>query len=126
MAAIAALLALLGACTSGGSGCGGDDPKKTSTGQVTPMSGSGGGKNGSLGEPVSFQGIGKKQAAAPRPAVVPQAVLCGGFPNLPKDCLHDPAIDAIKAKCCPSGNVTICEGIPGGARLTGDGCTAAR
>ncbi|MDE2511845.1 MAG: hypothetical protein KGL74_12045 [Elusimicrobia bacterium] len=124
-AAIAAVLALLGACTSSGGGCGGDDAKKTDTGQSTAMSGSGGGKNGSLGEGVSFQGLGKKKPAATQMAAVPQAVLCGGFPNLPTDCLHDPAITAIKTKCCPTGNITICEGIPGGARLTGTGCTAA-
>jgi hypothetical protein len=54
----------------------------------------------------------------------PQSVICGGFPNLPADCLRDPSFDAIKAKCCPTGFVEKCQGIPGGARLSGSGCAA--
>ena len=141
IAAIAAVLAFLGACTSGDSGCG-SDAKKTDSGHPTAMSGgSGGGRGGSLGEGVSFQGLGKKQtptvqkgavpaqpvpSASGAPAAGPQAVICGGFPNLPGDCLRDLAFNAIKAKCCPTGYVERCEGIPGGARLTGSGCTASR
>ncbi|MFI5347807.1 MAG: hypothetical protein ACHQ51_15660 [Elusimicrobiota bacterium] len=136
-ALLTAILAFLGACSSGGSGCG-EDPKKTSGGQTTPMSGgSGGGRGGSLGEGVSFQGLTKKpapaqQAASGQPAPSasapaapsgPQAVICGGFPDLPGDCLRAPAFNAIKAKCCPTGYIERCQGIPGGARLTGSGCT---
>jgi hypothetical protein len=45
---------------------------------------------------------------------------------MPGDCLRDPSFNAIKAKCCPTGYVERCEGIPGGARLTGTGCTPAK
>jgi hypothetical protein len=144
--AIAAALAFLGACSSGGSGCGGDAGEKKSSGESTGMSGGGGAPSGGLGEAVSFQGLGKKKdppppeqpaqaaaspggaapasAAAPAAASAPQAVICGGFPNLPADCSKDPAFDAIKKKCCPTGQVEACQGIPGGARLIGRSCTA--
>jgi len=111
------------------------------------MPGGGGGGRGGLGEPVSFQGIGRKdpppppqQGPAQAPAAAPasgaaaadassaggsQVVICGGFADQPADCLKSPAFDAIKKKCCPSGQVDACQGIPGGARLTGRGCTAA-
>lgn len=142
---IAAAAALLGACDS--SGCGGA-PEKQSSGESTSMSGGGGGHGGGLGEAVSFQGIGKKQdpppangtaqpqqaaqAAAPgSPAAnaaaarsSAQSVICGGFPDLPADCSKAPQFDAIKKKCCPTGQVETCQGIPGGARLVGQGCTA--
>ncbi|MBI3566204.1 MAG: hypothetical protein HY079_13495 [Elusimicrobia bacterium] len=142
---IAAAAALLGACDS--SGCGGP-PEKQSSGESASMSG-GGGSHGGLGEAVSFQGIGKKQdpppangtgqpqqaagagspaaqaAAAPAAQASAQSVICGGFPGLPADCSKAPEFDAIKKKCCPTGQVQACQGIPGGARLIGQGCTAA-
>lgn len=145
---MAAALALLGACSSGDSGCGGSD-KKESNGEASSMPGGGGTGGGGLGEPVSFQGVGKKDAppppqqapasASPAPAPAPasssqpnaasqdgpQSVICGGFPDLPADCFKDPAYPKIKAKCCPSGQVEQCRGIPGGARLIGRACTAA-
>lgn len=112
------------------------------------MPGGGGGGGRGLGETVSFQGIGRKdppppqqgpaQAAAAAPASAAaaggadatagggsQVVICGGFADLPADCSKAPAFDAIKKKCCPAGQVDACQGIPGGARLTGRGCTAA-
>lgn len=142
---IAAAAAFLGACDS--TGCGGA-PEKPSSGESTSMSGGGGGSHGGLGEAVSFQGIGKKQdpppaggagqaqpaaaaspaaqaAAAASAAASAQSVICGGFPGLPADCLKAPEFDAIKKKCCPTGQVQACQGIPGGARLIGQGCTAA-
>lgn len=151
--AAASVLILLGACTSGDSGCGGGE-KKESAGESSSMPGGGGTGGGALGEPVSFQGMARKQeppapqqgaaqAAAPAAAgaagAAPasggadpapggsgsQTVICGGFPDLPADCSKAPAFDAIKKKCCPSGQVEACQGIPGGARLTGKGCTAA-
>lgn len=144
---IAAAAAFLGACDS--NGCGGA-PEKQSSGESTSMSGGGGG-HGGLGEAVSFQGIGKKQDPPPAQAAGPaqasqaaapgspaanaaaasaaasssQSVICGGFPGLPPDCSKAPEFDAIKKKCCPTGQVETCQGIPGGARLIGRGCTAA-
>lgn len=137
---IAAALALLGACSSGDSGCGAPD-KKEAGGESSSMPGGGGGGRGGLGEAVSFQGIGRKEAPPPpqqgpaqAPAAAPasnasagggsQTVICGGFSDLPADCSKAPAFDAIKKKCCPAGQVEACQGIPGGARLTGRGCTA--
>lgn len=142
---IVAAAAALGACDS--NGCGGASENKPSSGESTGMSG-GGGRSGGLGEPVSFQGIGKKQdpppaqAGAPAAgspaaasggaraapssaaAAAPQSVICGGFPDLPPDCTKAPEFDAVKKKCCPNGQVQVCQGIPGGARLIGQGCTA--
>jgi hypothetical protein len=135
--AIAGVLAFLGACTSGDSGCGGGGDKKAANGESSSMSGGGGGTGGGgLGEAVSFQGIGKKEAPPPpqqgaapaqaaAPADGPQSVICGGFPNLSADCSKDAAFDAIKKKCCPTGQVEQCQGIPGGARLIGRACTAS-
>jgi hypothetical protein len=146
---IAAALAFLGACSSGDGGCGAPD-KKEDTGQSTGMSGGGGGGGGGLGETVSFQGMGKKQAPPPAQGAAPaqaaaapaaktsapaagaasgasssQSVICGGFKDLPSDCFKSPLYPAIKKKCCASGQVERCEAIPGGARLIGKGCTAA-
>jgi hypothetical protein len=59
------------------------------------------------------------------PADPPQSVICGGFPNLLDDCRTDPLFEQVKKKCCPSGTVVQCQAIPGGARLTGHGCTAS-
>jgi hypothetical protein len=144
--ALAFAAALFGAlaCDSG-SGCDSGD-KKQGSGQSEGMSGGGGGSShgGGLGETVSFQGLGKKDAppptqagaqaaaapaggsgaAAASPAPASQSVLCGGFPNMPADCTTDPAFDAIKKKCCPTGQVLVCQGVPGGARLIGTNCTA--
>lgn len=140
---IASALAVLGACSSGDGGCGGPD-KPESAGQSSSMPGGGGGGGAGLGETVSFQGMGRKapppppqqgpaQAPAQAPASSPadasgggsQVVICGGFRDLPADCSKAPAFDAIKKKCCPAGQVDVCQGIPGGARLTGRGCTAS-
>lgn len=148
---IATALALLGACSSGDGGCGAPE-KKDDSGQSTGMSGGGGGGGGGLGETVSFQGMGKKKAPPPAQAAAPgqqaqaqaaapaqkpaaaetaaaadssQSVICGGFKDLPSDCFKSPVYSAIKKKCCPGGQVERCEGIPGGARLIGKGCTAA-
>ncbi len=115
---IAAAAAILGACDS--SGCGGAADKKAPSGESTGMSGGGGARGGGLGEPVSFQGLGKKREAA----AAAQSVICGGFANLPSDCSKAPQFEAIKKKCCPAGQVVVCQGIPGGARLTGQGCAA--
>jgi hypothetical protein len=152
IAAIGAVL-LFAACGSGDSGCGGSE-KKDSGGESSSMPGGGGTGGGGLGEPVSFQGVGKKQeppppqqapasSAAPAegqaapassgggngggaaPADGPQSVICGGFPDLAADCFKDPDYEKIKKKCCPTGQVEQCQGIPGGARLIGRGCTAA-
>jgi hypothetical protein len=142
---IASVLALFGACSSGG-GCGGDDAKSSSSSGDSGGGGGGGGSSrGGTGESVSFQGLGKNPAPPPangqKQAVPgtnvaaaalggsaatspPQSVICGGFPGLPPDCLKDPVFDAIKKKCCPTGQVDACHGIPGGARLTGRACTA--
>ncbi len=143
---IAAAAAILGACDS--NGCGGAPDNKSSSGESAGMSGGGSGGGGGLGEPVSFQGMGKKQDPPPAQAAAPQqaapagaspsataaaataaaasvqSVICGGFPNLPADCLKAPEFDAVKKKCCPTGQVAACQGIPGGARLIGQGCTA--
>jgi hypothetical protein len=143
--AIAATLAFLGACSSGG-GCDGSDGKSSSSSGQSSGGGGGGGGGGihGTGEQVSFQGLGKNPAPPPangqaKPApgtnaaayalggsqgTPAQTVICGGFPNMPADCSKDPAFDAIKQKCCPTGQVDQCQGIPGGARLIGHSCTA--
>lgn len=141
---IAASLAILGACSSGDSCGGSSSEKKTAPapGETSGMSG-GGGSHGGLGEGVSFQGLGKKapapgvsaaanaatgalggSTAAPGPAAPSLNVICAGFPNLAQDCSTDPAFDAIKKKCCPTGQVDHCQSIPGGALLIGRGCSA--
>jgi hypothetical protein len=144
---IAAFASALGACDS--AGCGAPADNKSSSGESTSMGGGGSGGGGGLGEPVSFQGMGKKQdpppaqgqqqpaapaagaspsataAAATAAAASSQSVICGGFPDLPPDCSKAPEFDAVKKKCCPTGQVGACQGIPGGARLIGQGCTAA-
>jgi hypothetical protein len=140
LAAAAAAAVFLGACGGSGGGCSSPPPEKS--GQAAPMA-SGGTSHGGLGEPVSFQGLGRKppppqqKAAAPAqsssgPSSAPgatssgagatESLLCAGFPDLPKDCSKAPQFKAIKAKCCPSGTVERCEAIPGGARLYGKGC----
>lgn len=115
---LAAAAAWLGACDS--SGCGAPDDKPR--GEPTSLP-SGAGGHGGLGEAVSFQGTGKKKD--PPPAQAAQRVICGGFPDLQADCSRDPRFDSIKKKCCPDGQVESCSAIPGGARLTGQGCTTA-
>jgi hypothetical protein len=147
--AVAVILSLLGACSSGG-GCDGGNDNKQSSSSSGGGGGGSGPSHGGTSETVSFQGLGKKtggapassdpQAAAaalngdgskPAPAAVasntggapaPQSVICGGFPYLAADCKTDPVFDQIQKKCCPTGQVTKCEAIPGG--LTGTGCTA--
>lgn len=147
--ALAVVFALLGACSSGG-GCDGDAEKKPSSGESSGGAGGGGPSHGGTSETVSFQGLGKKTGGAPAssdpaaaaaalsgaggppapaavaaaPAGGPQSVICGGFPYLAADCKTDPVYDQIAKKCCPTGVVDKCEAIPGGARLTGRGCTA--
>ena len=151
---IAATVAFLGACSSGG-GCDGGDAKSSSGSGQSSGGGGGGGGGGAHGtsETVSFQGLGKNSPPPPangqsrpasstttatnaaaaalggsaaNPSAGPaQSVICGGFPDMPADCLKDPAFDAIKKKCCPTGQVDQCQGIPGGARLIGHACTAA-
>jgi hypothetical protein len=147
--AFAVILSLLGACSSGGGCDGGSNDNKPSSGG-SAGAGGGGPSHGGTSETVSFQGLGKKtdgapastdpQAAAaalsgeggkPAPAAVAaaspsasQSVICGGFPYLAADCKTDPVYDQIAKKCCPTGQVDKCEAIPGGARLTGRGCTA--
>lgn len=142
--ALAAALAFLGACSGEGGGCG--EEKKPSSESSAPSAGGAATGGGGLGEPVSFQGTRAKDtpppaqdqaptpaakpvpqaapAAAPAAASAPQSgsVLCGGFPNLAADCSKDPSFDAIKKKCCPTGQVDQCQAIPGGARLIGRGC----
>jgi len=151
--AFAVILAFLGACSSGGGCDGGSPDNKPSSGSSGGGGGGAGPAHGGTGESVSFQGLGRKtggapassdpQAAAaalngegakPAPAAVagntagsggaPQSVICGGFPYLAADCKTDPVFEQIQKKCCPTGQVTKCEAIPGGARLTGTGCTA--
>lgn len=147
--AFAVVLALLGACSSGGGCDGGSPDNKPASGEPASLPG-GPSSHGGTGETVSFQGLGRKtggapaatdpQAAAaalngeggkPAPAAVaaaapsaPQSVICGGFPYLAADCKTDPVFEQIAKKCCPTGEVDKCEAIPGGARLTGRGCTA--
>lgn len=148
--AFAVILSLLGACSSGG-GCDGGSPDSSqSSSGSSGGGGGGGGPSHGTSETVSFQGLGKKTGGAPAssdpaaaaaalngdgakpaPAAVaaaapakPQSVICGGFPYLAADCKTDPVFDQIQKKCCPTGTVDKCEAIPGGARLTGTGCTA--
>ena len=149
--AVAVILALLGACSSGGGCDGGSNDNKPSSSSSGGGGGSGP-SHGGTSETVSFQGLGKKTGGAPAssdpaaaaaalngdgtqpaPAAVaspaggapaPQSVICGGFPYLAADCKTDPVFDQIQKKCCPTGQVLKCEAIPGGARLTGTGCTA--
>ncbi len=138
--ALGAVLAFLGACSGSSGGCGGD-AHKNDAGQSAPMAG-GGPSHGSLGEPVSFQGLGRKApppppaaaqaAASSSPSSAPgatasgagaeESVLCGGFPDLPADCKKSPLFKAIQAKCCPKGQVDRCQAMPGGARLFGHSC----
>ncbi|HXS99353.1 MAG TPA: hypothetical protein VN915_01625 [Elusimicrobiota bacterium] len=150
--AFAVIFSLLGACSSGGGCDGGTSDNKSSSSGSSGGAGGGGPSHGTS-ETVSFQGLGKKtggapassdpQAAAaalngeggkPAPAAVagnasataaaPQSVICGGFPYLAADCKTDPVFEQIQKKCCLTGQVLKCEAIPGGARLTGTGCTA--
>lgn len=67
----------------------------------------------------------KAAAAAKKPALSSRDYVCGGFPGLPADCLKSIRFAAIKQKCCPSGTVEKCQGVPGGAKLTGKGCSDA-
>ncbi len=147
----AAAAAAFGACSSGSSGCGQADKPKS--GAASSFSGGGANPGGGGGEAVSFQGAGfarklqapkvaastapvhgegepapgasdadaRAAAAARAPA---QSILCGGFPNLPDDCLGSPDFPQVAAKCCPNGVVLTCKAIPGGAKLTGRGCAA--
>jgi hypothetical protein len=131
---IAGTLALLGACSSGG--CDSSSNKPSGSASEPPSLG-GGTSRGGTSETVSFQGLGKSAAPGQTPAVssaaaalggsapLPaQSVICGGFPNLAADCKTDPAFDALKKKCCPTGAIDQCTAIPGGARLLGHGCAA--
>lgn len=121
--ALAAALSLMSACSSSG-GCGGGPDKKNDSGQMGGMSGGGSGRgNGTLGEAVSFQGMGKKSSVAPYAAAgAPQTVLCGGFSNLVMDCTKDPLFEEIRKKCCPTGQIEQCAAVPGGARLVARHC----
>jgi hypothetical protein len=135
---IAGTLAFLGACSSGGGCDGGEKKPAAPAGQATSLPGRGP-AHGGTSETVSFQGMGKKSSADPAqsaaaalggsaasaPAGPPQTVVCGGFANLAADCKSDPLFEQVQKKCCPTGTVDQCQAIPGGARLTGHGCTAS-
>jgi hypothetical protein len=142
---IAGLMAVLGACSSGSCDSGGGDKNAPA---AEPKSLPGSGSRGGTGESVSFQGLGKKTAGDPPTPATPAAkaesalggsgsnapaggaagaaesVICGGFPYLTADCTADPVYQQVLKKCCPTGQVDRCQAIPGGARLTGRGCTA--
>ena len=137
---IAGTMAVLGACSSGSCDSGGGD-KNAPAGE--PKSLPGGSSRGGTSELVSFQGLGRKAPEDSKPATpsakaesalggsgasasagAPESVICGGFPYLTADCTADPVYPQILKKCCPTGQVDRCQAIPGGARLTGRGCTA--
>ena len=141
---IAGIMAVLGACSSGSCDSGGGEKNAPA---AEPKSLPGGGSHGGTSELVSFQGLGRKAAGDAAPAApaakaesalggsgssgqaggaagASESVICGGFPYLASDCTTDPVYQQVLKKCCPTGQVDRCQAIPGGARLTGRGCSA--